>query len=423
MKKVIYSILVLIIVQCTFKIENCSAQWFQLNSGTTSRIESIFVTGANTAYFTAFNSSSYSTINSKTTNGGINWFQFANSTIGGSCVYFINANTGFLSGFNLQITTNAGSSWTPAYTSTDTAVVLAFHFPTTSIGYGVGMRVQLSPMLILGSLLLKTTNGGFNWTRLAPPISGSDMELNDVFFIDANTGYTVGWGPTTNIFLKTTNGGNNWSSISSGIGSEAYSIHFTLPNTGYICGQNGIYKTFNGGVNWYQTHQDKANELYFVNANTGYALCWNGIVKTTNAGDNWFYQNYTFPDFLSIMFYDANTGYATGKNGEVIKTTNGGSVFVSQISSTVPDKFSLSQNYPNPFNPTTNIKFQVKYSNVVKLVVFDMLGKEVATLVNEKLAPGTYEATFNGSNLTSGVYFYKLSAGDYSETKKMLLIK
>ncbi len=89
----------------------------------------------------------------------------------------------------------------------------------------------------------------------------------------------------------------------------------------------------------------------------------------------------------------------------------------------VPEKFSLRQNYPNPFNPTTNIKFSVAKSSYIKLVVSDVLGREVQTLVNEKLQPGTHEATFDGSMLNSGVYFYKLTANGYSETKKMLLIK
>jgi hypothetical protein len=92
----------------------------------------------------------------------------------------------------------------------------------------------------------------------------------------------------------------------------------------------------------------------------------------------------------------------------------------------------LYQNYPNPFNPATKIKFEIPSSEngkwkmkngLVTLVVYDALGKEVATLVNEKLQPGEYETSFDGSKLSSGIYFYKLSAGDYQETKRMVLIK
>jgi hypothetical protein len=89
----------------------------------------------------------------------------------------------------------------------------------------------------------------------------------------------------------------------------------------------------------------------------------------------------------------------------------------------IPEMFKLNQNYPNPFNPTTNIQFNVAKSSDVKLIVLDVLGREVQTLVNEKLQPGTHEATFDGSMLNSGVYFYKLTTNGYSETKKMILMK
>ena len=101
---------------------------------------------------------------------------------------------------------------------------------------------------------------------------------------------------------------------------------------------------------------------------------------------------------------------------------------IRNISTTIPDNFYLSQNYPNPFNPVTKIKFDIP-SNVksqmsnVKLKIYDISGKEVSTLVNEQLQPGSYEVTFEAGSLSSGVYFYKLSAGDFSETKKMLMIK
>lgn len=90
---------------------------------------------------------------------------------------------------------------------------------------------------------------------------------------------------------------------------------------------------------------------------------------------------------------------------------------------TVPTVYSLEQNYPNPFNPSTSIKFSIPKQSNVKLVVYDVIGKEVAVLVNEAKQPGTYEAVFNGENLASGVYFYRIDAGTYTDVKKMVLIK
>ncbi|MCX6156704.1 MAG: S8 family peptidase [Ignavibacteriae bacterium] len=88
-----------------------------------------------------------------------------------------------------------------------------------------------------------------------------------------------------------------------------------------------------------------------------------------------------------------------------------------------PNRFGLYSNYPNPFNPTTNIKFDIAKLSIVKIVVYDVLGKEVRTLVNESLNQGSYKISFDGTSLYSGVYFYKISAGDYSDVRKMLLIK
>lgn len=100
---------------------------------------------------------------------------------------------------------------------------------------------------------------------------------------------------------------------------------------------------------------------------------------------------------------------------------------IKKITTEVPVQYSLSQNYPNPFNSSTNIKFSVPEvghsSQIVTLKVFDLQGKEVAVLVNETLQPGTYQVRFDAGNLTSGVYFYQLKTGDYTETKKMLTIK
>ncbi len=98
-------------------------------------------------------------------------------------------------------------------------------------------------------------------------------------------------------------------------------------------------------------------------------------------------------------------------------------VFINKISNEVPAQFSLSQNYPNPFNPVTKINFAVSKAGIVTLKIYDAAGKEVSTLVNQNLSAGTYDYSFNASNLPSGVYFYSLVAGDFKETKKMMLIK
>ena len=131
---------------------------------------------------------------------------------------------------------------------------------------------------------------------------------------------------------------------------------------------------------------------------------------------------------MSVYFANSQVGWTVGYYGSILSTINGGSVFISKISSEIPKQFRLHQNYPNPFNPETKIRFEIpsdvkrKTSNV-KLIIYDILGKEIVTLVNEQLQPGLYEVTFNGQNLSSGIYFYQLRLENFTDTKKLVLIK
>ena len=139
----------------------------------------------------------------------------------------------------------------------------------------------------------------------------------------------------------------------------------------------------------------------------------------------WWYRNgYKFPVF--------DYGYAVSNTMPGFKfaavSVKNVPVFINQISTTVPDKFNLYQNYPNPFNPATKIKFDISGSVKlkmlnVKLIVYNITGKEITTLVNEDLNPGTYEVTFDAADLPGGIYFYRLTAENYSDTKKMVFIK
>jgi hypothetical protein len=113
-----------------------------------------------------------------------------------------------------------------------------------------------------------------------------------------------------------------------------------------------------------------------------------------------------------------------GPNGVTAYGVSGCSGPVSSVEDDeLPVSYSLSQNYPNPFNPSTTISFQIPISGFVKLVVYDILGEEVATLINEEKIAGSYEVDFNVRNLASGIYFYTINAGSFTSTKKMILMK
>jgi hypothetical protein len=115
--------------------------------------------------------------------------------------------------------------------------------------------------------------------------------------------------------------------------------------------------------------------------------------------------------------------WAGGVSANRVARWIGGATNVEPISIDMPSTYLLQQNYPNPFNPSTTILFSIPTSEFVTLKVYDVLGREIATLVNENLSAGSYSYNFDAKNLTSGVYLYKLQAGKYSETKKMMLIR
>ena len=119
------------------------------------------------------------------------------------------------------------------------------------------------------------------------------------------------------------------------------------------------------------------------------------------------------------------TGWSIGSGTNydycTIKYSQG--VGIKKISTEIPSLFSLSQNYPNPFNPITKIRFDLPKNVNVKLTIYDMLGREIETLVNEQLNAGSYEVNWDGTKYTSGVYYYRLNAGEFVETKKMILVK
>jgi hypothetical protein len=121
---------------------------------------------------------------------------------------------------------------------------------------------------------------------------------------------------------------------------------------------------------------------------------------------------------------DPSTGLPFGNGGVILRTTNGGVTFLYRNKSEgIPKKVLLSQNYPNPFNPSTTIKFELPKSAMVKLSVYDVLGREVSVLVKEQKAPGSYEVIFDGAGFTGGVYLYRLQAGNFVQTRRFLLLK
>jgi ligand-binding sensor domain-containing protein len=197
----------------------------------------------------------------------------------------------------------------------------------------------------------------------------------------------------------------------------------------------GIYISSDNGNNWTLSLTDPwISSFLTVGSNIFAGSVGNGIWRSTNYGNSWSQINDGLGSgAYNVLSLDADEQY-------LFAGTVSSSIWRRPLSQVVtdvnehkdsqPSKFSLEQNYPNPFNPSTKIKYSipnVTLSGVegsrVQLKVYDILGKEVADLVNENQPAGSYEVTFDASRLTSGVYFYKLQAGSFTETKNMILVR
>ncbi len=261
----------------------------------------------------------------------------------------------------------------------------------------------------------RSTNAGINWeadVRLTNNsfssfypsigISGSNIHIvwfdnregNNEIYYKRSTNYGVNWGADTRL----TN--NSGASVYPNIAVSGLNVHFVWHDNSI----GNTYKIFykrstDGGIYWQAEEQLTSNELnsnypFIAIAGSSLHVIWIDTRISSNAE----------------LYYRRNL------TGNIVTE-------IYNISTKSPDSFSLNQNYPNPFNPTTNIKFSMRNAQFATLKVYDILGKEVATLVNEKLSEGTYSVNWDAAEYPSGVYFYKLITDGYSETKRMLLLK
>jgi photosystem II stability/assembly factor-like uncharacterized protein len=368
----------------------------------------------------------------KTTDGGLSWITRSainnnpNSLIFWS-MHFINENTGYL-GYDLGIiarTTDGGLTFTNKQLPS-TQAMHAIHFAGTDTGYAAGKN----------NFFYRTFNAGANWTRIYPDSGYFFGTFTDIEFLNAQTGFASN---TNGRMYKTTNSGTNWIidslTVSDTLAGGIYGLHAITGSLIYAAGGSGrIFKTTDAGTSWttYSAGDYNFQKVFFTNSNTGYAAGKKGtgggaMLKTTNGGVNWAEQvTYTSSQINSVVFPSANIGYAVGDNGTILRTlTAGEHPVITGITGTTEtaESYRLSQNYPNPFNPATNISFNIPAQALVTLKVYDILGREMAVLVNEVRNKGLYTVTFDGSRLASGVYFYRLNAGDFTETKRMMLLK
>ncbi len=235
--------------------------------------------------------------------------------------------------------------------------------------------------------MFKTTNGGLNWEQKFIPHKGGIGDFRKLSVISNQYVFVVEDGKRV---FKSTNFGDTWDSIGYVYGADQpYCCRFSSLNTGWVGGTFGeLFKSTDAGFTW----------------------------RRENTGTE---QRF----FGSLWFYNDSIGWGVGGAGKILFTTTSGLTFVSPNSNITPNSYQLYQNFPNPFNPETKIKFEIHKSAFIQIKVYDILGKEVSILVNEKLNAGFYETKFNGVNLGSGIYFYKLQVNNFKEIKTMILLK
>ncbi|MBS1519338.1 MAG: T9SS type A sorting domain-containing protein [Bacteroidetes bacterium] len=392
-----------LIIQLALNSGYTFGQWTQSSNGLgTDKFCYAFAVSGSNIYTGTLNTGVY-----KTTDNGNLWSQTAlnNKTVFSLAATGSNVFAGIQSE-GVYLSTNSGSSWTQSLVNSGSAFALNLSGANVYAGLGPGG-------------VYFTSNNGSNWSQIG-------LTDKSVFSI-AVSGITVFAGTSGSGVFTTTNNGVNWTPTP----LNSVTVYgLTVSGTNIFAGTaSGVYLSTNNGSSWSPTSLSSAITVRSITSSGINVFAGtsgsNGVYFTSNNGTAWVQKNQGLPSANSIMslLIDNNFIYAGTFGQSVYKRTFSEIINVRNISSEVPSAFSFDQNYPNPFNPVTKIKFAVMRTEDVKLTVYDIKGREVNTLVNGSLNPGTYEAVFDASEFSSGIYFYKLSTPSFSETMKMILQK
>ncbi len=384
----------------------------------------------------------------RSTDGGNTWFNATGNLTTSGRAFTIGAASdqiavvGFESGAAFR-TTNGGTTWSPVtWPPPVNSFMNRILFVSPTVGYAQGDH---APAPNLQWPVYKTTDAGATWTLTNTPNAlqqGTEIEYGQnsgMFFLNENVGWftgVIGSSPQTSPsrVYRTTDGGNSWSfsTLPQGTGFNINIAAFDANNVFVMMQQAAptVRRSTDGGATFVNPTPGLSTIPTAIaarpNTNELYVTTTNSILKSTDGGNTWTPEAIpaTITNLNFLIFANERNGWACGANGMIVKyqpaaTSSVGGGAISEK----PSAFKLMQNYPNPFNPATTITYQLASLSDVKLEVFDVLGRKVATLVNARQSAGVHSVTFNASNLASGIYFYRLQAGSFLETKKMMLVK
>ena len=407
---------------------NIYGQWFELPSPTSSDLQSVFFTDSLKGFIVGNNGTAL-----RTSNGGETWENMIIPLDSSEReksdfikIKFISELDGIFMGYSnnynfLFKTLDGGINWELTYLPED--------FELSDFDYvnedGIWLVARTYD---LGMQIYFSSNGGSDWNIQPKPTESPILRID---FLDSLYGVCVG---TTTILL-TDDFGNSWSEIEDGANMQFNDVVYQSSNLIYSVVINRdnykshFYKSIDGGYLWELSNQRFSNlkTIFPVNDSTifigGYG---DGIFASDDFGETWRKQNLVnnqegFGNINSINT-TYSVGYAVGESGRIYKTND---TSITSIHNDVSDNedFRLFHNYPNPFNANTKIRFILPLQGKVELTVYNSLGEILITLLNDIKSQGSYEIDFDGSNLSSGIYYYSLKVGNSVKVKKMLLLK
>jgi hypothetical protein len=403
-KKIIFTLL---IIHCSLIIAN--AQWVQMSNGMGNGYvfsflsvgTNIFAGTDNGIYLSTNNGSIWSHITS-------NIYSVKSLAVSGDNI-FAGSNTG------IHRSTNNGTNWAPIGLSGGSILSLAV------FGNNIFAGTDASGIFL-------SSNNGNNWIQTSVNYNYQGILS---FFVSENYIFAGKGGnypySQAGIFRSNDNF-YSWTFFDfqfESVFSIAGSVNNIFTGTDGI----GVYISTNNGNNWVQTSLGSNYHVASLTVSGNYVFAGmfsnSGVYVSTNNGSNWIHKNQGFNPIPTVnALLIANNYIFAGTDGNgVWRSSLTEIIGIKNISSEIPSSYSLSQNFPNPFNPTTTIKFAVPKLSNVKISVNDITGKELEVLVNEQLQAGTYQTNWNASNFSSGVYFYRLQTEDFSDTKKLILLK
>ncbi len=378
-----------------FYTSDGGASWTQQETNVNYKIVKLFFLDENRGWALAWqeieDGGFYGTYILKTTDAGSNWIseQYREESEFMWAIHFLDTLKGFMGGApNVFVeTTDGGLTWEQA--NIDSGVfsnfpVLNFQFYNDLYGYATGGRFDIA------GVIWKTVNGGDSWAPLDPLYTPAD-QVWDIHFFDSS--HVMGVGGDPDLYgvgiITSTDAGNSWNYFEIGIFGQARTVSFRTENEGWCP-----------------------------------VPLSDNLVVTFDYGNTW--TNYTAPDSASLydlVFTDSLTGYAVGEQGVIVKYKYQRPDFVEADLSQNINNFILYQNFPNPFNPSTNISFYLTEAGEVKLEIYDLLGNQIASLVNEFKSSGNHSITWSAKEEPSGVYLVLLKVNGSSASQKIMLLK